>query len=35
MAMAAENDRFPPAIMAVEIPIQSGYTGRKEVENDI
>jgi hypothetical protein len=33
--LAAENDRFPPATLAVEICIPSGQSGGKEVEFDI
>ena len=33
--MAVENGRFPPAKMAAEIPIKSGYTGGKKLENTI
>jgi hypothetical protein len=35
MQMVAENDRFPPATLAVEIRITSGQSGGKEVEFDI
>jgi hypothetical protein len=33
--VVAENDRFLPAIMAVEVPITSGQSGGKEVEFDV
>jgi hypothetical protein len=33
--VAALNDRFPPAMMAVEICIKSGSTDGKKIENNI
>jgi hypothetical protein len=33
--VAALNDRFPPAIMAVEIRSKSSSTGGKKIENNI